>query len=107
MAHQLEFFSNVEVRRTVHFLQVKYFTLLRFIVKYRVWATVYGPHAMSCPSIVKWCQMFEDGRTDFTDAEREGSTATVSTPDMVHRVEDVIRSNCKVRKTQIASSENS
>ncbi|GBO12353.1 hypothetical protein AVEN_3495-1 [Araneus ventricosus] len=37
----------------------------RFIVRY-------GPHAMSRPAIVRWCQQFEDGRTDLTD--RKGTT---------------------------------
>ncbi|GBM03579.1 hypothetical protein AVEN_203157-1 [Araneus ventricosus] len=41
-------------------------------------SAVYGPHAMSSPAIVKWCQQFEDGRTDLTDSERQGRPTTVS-----------------------------
>ncbi|GBN37807.1 hypothetical protein AVEN_102211-1 [Araneus ventricosus] len=36
------------------------------------------PHAMPRPAIVKWCQQFEDGRTDLSDAERQGRPPTVS-----------------------------
>ncbi|GBL85204.1 hypothetical protein AVEN_222693-1 [Araneus ventricosus] len=35
-------------------------------------SAMYGPHSMSRPAIVKWCQQFEDGRTDLTDLERQG-----------------------------------
>ena len=62
---------------------------------------------MSRPAIVKWCQMSEDGRTDLTDAEREGRPEIVSAPDIVQRVEDIIRSNCKVREAHIACLEKS
>ncbi|GBO06116.1 hypothetical protein AVEN_201659-1 [Araneus ventricosus] len=37
-----------------------------------------GKHAMSRTAIVKWCQQFEDGRTDLSDAERQGRPTTVS-----------------------------
>ena len=59
------------------------------------------------PAIVECCQMFDDGRPDFTDVERERRPATMSTPDMVQRVEDIIRSNFKVGEAHIACSENS
>ena len=65
---------------------------------------------MSFSAIVKWRQQFEDGRTDITDAEREGRSTTVNTPDMVQRVEDIIRSNRRVSVAHIAlekTTENS
>ena len=61
---------------------------------------------MSCLAIVKWCQMFEDGLTDLTDAEREGKPETVSTPDIVRRAEDIIRNDCKASEAHIAFSEH-
>ncbi|GBN68057.1 hypothetical protein AVEN_100097-1, partial [Araneus ventricosus] len=33
---------------------------------------------MSRPSIVKWCQQFEDGRGNLTDEESQGRPTTVS-----------------------------
>ena len=37
---------------------------------------------MSRPAIVKWCQQFEDCRTDLTDEEKEGRLAIMS----IHRI---------------------
>ena len=71
---------------------------------YREISTVNGLHAMSLPAILKFCQMFEDGRTHLIDAERKGRPATVSTQDMGQRVEDIIRSNCEVKEAHIACS---
>ena len=49
--------------------------------------------------------MFQDDRTDLIDVEVEERPATVNTPDMVQRVEDIIRSNSKVREANNACSE--
>ncbi|GBN06724.1 hypothetical protein AVEN_119432-1, partial [Araneus ventricosus] len=59
-------------------------------------SAMYGPHAMSRPAMVKWWQQFEDGRTDLTDAEGQGRPTTVSTSDMVQRLEDIILRNRRV-----------
>ncbi|GBL78276.1 hypothetical protein AVEN_42821-1 [Araneus ventricosus] len=101
MASQLETYSNVEVRGTVRFLWAKRFTSTEI---HSGISAVYGPHAMSRPTIVKWCQQFEDGRTDLTDAERQGKPTTVSTSDMVQRVEDIIHSNGRVSVTHTAQN---
>ncbi|GBN86535.1 hypothetical protein AVEN_61581-1 [Araneus ventricosus] len=69
MVRQLETYSSVEVRGTVRFLSTKHFTSTEIHSEV---SAVYGPHVMSRPVIVKWCQHFEDGRTDLTDAERQG-----------------------------------
>ncbi|GBO22904.1 hypothetical protein AVEN_17615-1 [Araneus ventricosus] len=69
MVRQLETCSNVEVRGTVRFLWAKRFTSTEIHSEIS---------AMSRPAIVKWCQQFEDGRTDLTDAKRQRRPATVS-----------------------------
>ncbi|GBN58670.1 hypothetical protein AVEN_32233-1 [Araneus ventricosus] len=51
---------------------------------------------------MKWCQQVEDGRTDLTDAERQRRPTTVSTSDMVQRVEDIILSIGKVNVAHTA-----
>ena len=79
MARQLGTYSNVEVHRTIRFLWAKHFTSTEI---HREISAVHGLHAMSRPVIVKWCKMFEDGRTDLTDVEWEGRPATVSTLEM-------------------------
>ena len=101
MARQLENYSNGEIRWIVCFLWAKHFTNTDTHCET---STVHGPHGISCPAIVKWCQMFQDGRTDLVDAEREGRAAKMSTPDTVQRVEDNIRSDCKVKKANVACS---
>ncbi|GBM47053.1 hypothetical protein AVEN_68373-1 [Araneus ventricosus] len=58
---------------------------------------------MSHPAIVKWCQQFEDGRTDLTDAERQGRRTTVSTSGMVLRVEGIILSNRHTHGTGVGN----
>ncbi|KAF8794184.1 hypothetical protein HNY73_002188 [Argiope bruennichi] len=52
--------------------------------------------------IVKWFQQLEYGRTDFIDMERQRRPTTVSTSDMVQRVEDNILSNSRVSIAHIA-----
>ncbi|GBL93444.1 hypothetical protein AVEN_59653-1 [Araneus ventricosus] len=99
MVLQLETHSNVEVRGTVGVLWAKRFTSTEIDSGI---SAVYGPHAMSHPAIVKWCQQFEDGRTDLNDAERQGRPTTVSTSDMVQRVGDIILSNGRVSVAHIA-----
>ena len=51
---------------------------------------------------MKWCQQFEDNRTDLTDAERVKRPATMSTPYMLERMEDIIHNNLRVGVTHIA-----
>ncbi|KAF8771957.1 Protein GVQW3 like protein [Argiope bruennichi] len=55
-------------------------------------------------TILKWCQQFEDGRTDLTDVERQGRLIMVSTSDMVLWVEDIILSNRRVSIAYIAQN---
>ncbi|GBO00940.1 hypothetical protein AVEN_6471-1 [Araneus ventricosus] len=98
MVRQLETYSNVEVHGTVRFLWVKRFASTEIHRE----ISVHGPYAMSRPAIVKWCQQFEDGRTDLTEAERQGRPTTVSTSDMVQREKDIILSNRRVRVAHIA-----
>ena len=68
MARQLETYSNIEVRLTVHFLWAKRFTNTEI---HREISIVHGPRAISRATIMKWCQKFGNGRTDLTDAGRK------------------------------------
>ena len=73
------------------FLRAKHFTSTEI---HPGISSVYGPHQTSSPAIVKWCQMFEYGRTDLTNAEIEERTATDSSiRDIVQRVDGVISRN--------------
>ncbi|GBM11232.1 hypothetical protein AVEN_198927-1 [Araneus ventricosus] len=97
MALQLETYSNVEVHGTVRFLWTKLFMSME--IHYQI-SAAYGSHAMSCPAIAKWCQQFEDGRTDLTYAERQGRPITVSTSNAVGK--DIILSDHRVSVSHIA-----
>ena len=68
MVRQLETYSNAEVRRTVRLLRAKHFKITEI---HREISTVYGPHSMTRPAILKWCQEFENGYTDLTVSARE------------------------------------
>ena len=68
MARQLEIYSNVEGHGIVRFSWKKRFTSTEI---HREISTIYEPHAMSRPAIVKWCQQFEDGCTDLSISETE------------------------------------
>ncbi|PSN33234.1 hypothetical protein C0J52_24489 [Blattella germanica] len=57
---------------------------------------------MSRPVIVKWCQQFEQSRTDVSDADREGRPSTSTTEDNIQKVDEIIRSNRRVSITEIA-----
>ena len=70
---------QLEVSWTVRFLWAKRFTSTKI---HRDISTVYGPHAVLCPAIVKWYQQIKDGRTDLTNAEREGRLTKMSIPNI-------------------------
>ncbi|PSN49427.1 hypothetical protein C0J52_06598 [Blattella germanica] len=57
---------------------------------------------MSRPAIVKWCQQFEQGRTDVSDADLEGRPSTSTTEDNIQKVDEMISCNHKVSITEIA-----
>ena len=67
---------------------------------------VYGENAMSRLMIAKWCQMFEDGRTNVTDGLRVGQPSTVNTSDNAGRVNEIILANRCVKIKEIASELN-
>ncbi|GBM32174.1 hypothetical protein AVEN_136724-1 [Araneus ventricosus] len=101
MVGQLETYSNVEVRGSVRFSWAKRFTNTEIHSEV---SAVYVPHAMSRPAVVKWCQQFEDCRTNLTDVERQGRPATVSTSDIVQRMEDIILNNGRVSVAHTAQN---
>lgn len=76
----METYSNVEVRKIVRILWANRFTNTK--IPHEM-STVYGPNAMSQPTILKLCHHFEVGRTDLTDTERQERPTTMSTSEMV------------------------
>ena len=97
MARQLETYSKVELRGTIRFLWAK---RLNCTDIHREILVVYGPHAISRPAIVKWCQLFDQGRTDLGDEHREGRPST--TDNNVQAIEEMIRNNHRVTIADVA-----
>ncbi len=61
---------------------------------------VYFKHAMSCQAIAKWCNVFENGKTDIEDTERQGRpTATNSA--IASRVNQCILANRRIAIEEI------
>jgi len=53
---------------------------------------VYGEHVMNEASVLKWCTMFRNGRTDVHDAERSGLPSVI-TDALKQKVNRIIREN--------------
>ncbi|GBO15649.1 hypothetical protein AVEN_25904-1 [Araneus ventricosus] len=51
---------------------------------------------MSRQAIAKWCNMFENGRTDIDNAEREGRPSTETKSEIAARVNESILANRRV-----------
>ncbi|GBM96706.1 hypothetical protein AVEN_1236-1 [Araneus ventricosus] len=69
---------------------------------YRELCEVYGENAMPPQTIVKWCNMLENGLTD-DDAEREGRPSTATNSDISSRVNESILANGRVAVDEVAN----
>ncbi|KFM67462.1 Histone-lysine N-methyltransferase SETMAR, partial [Stegodyphus mimosarum] len=58
---------------------------------------------MSRQAIAKWCNMFENGRTDIDDAEREGRPATATKSEIAARVNECILANRRITINKISN----
>ncbi|GBM57275.1 hypothetical protein AVEN_58586-1 [Araneus ventricosus] len=58
---------------------------------------------MSRQSIAKWCNMFENGRTDLEDAEREGRPSTATNSEIAARVNESILANRRITIDEIST----
>ncbi|GBM13265.1 hypothetical protein AVEN_144404-1 [Araneus ventricosus] len=66
---------------------------------------VYDENGMSRQSrIAKWCNMFENGRTDIDDAEREGRPSTAINSEIAARVNESIFANRRATVDEIANN---
>ncbi|GBM96916.1 hypothetical protein AVEN_105155-1 [Araneus ventricosus] len=73
---------------------------------YRQLHEVYGENVMSRQAIAKWRNMFENGRTDIDDAEREGRPSTVTNSEIAARVNESILANRRLAVDEIANKLN-
>ncbi|GBN70764.1 hypothetical protein AVEN_254686-1 [Araneus ventricosus] len=56
---------------------------------------------MSRQATAKWCNMFENGRKDIDDAEREGRPSTATNSEIAARVNERILTNRRVAVVEI------
>ncbi|GBN03468.1 hypothetical protein AVEN_141155-1 [Araneus ventricosus] len=70
---------------------------------YRQLHEVYGENAMSRQAVAKWCNMFENGRTDIDDAESEGRPSAATSSEVAARVNGSILANRRMAVDEIAN----
>ncbi|GBO02660.1 hypothetical protein AVEN_123659-1 [Araneus ventricosus] len=70
---------------------------------YRQLHEVFGDNAMPHQAIAKWCNMFESGRTDIDDVEREGRPSTATNSEIAARVNETTLANTRVAVDEIAN----
>jgi len=52
---------------------------------------MYGEHCLSRQAVHNWVQKFSEGRTIIEDEHRAGRPVEIATPEMLQRIEDIIR----------------
>ncbi|GBM87773.1 hypothetical protein AVEN_171198-1 [Araneus ventricosus] len=70
---------------------------------YRQLHEVRGENAVSGQAMAKWCNMFEDGRADIDDGEREGRTSTATNSENAARLNESILANRREAADEIAN----
>ncbi|GBM39073.1 hypothetical protein AVEN_190216-1 [Araneus ventricosus] len=99
MSRKLQVASKLEMRTVVRFLWAKGCNCTEI---YRQLQEEYGETAMSRQAIAKWCNMFENGRTDTDDAKREGRPST-ATNSRIAGMNESILANRRVAVDKIAN----
>ncbi|XP_035232347.1 uncharacterized protein LOC118204136 [Stegodyphus dumicola] len=100
MSRQLQIASKLEMHAMIRFLWAKRCNCTKIYGKLH---EVYGENAMSCQSIAKWSNMFENGRTDIDDAEHEGRLPTGTNSEIAARVNECILANRRITIDEISN----
>ena len=66
----------------------------------------YGDKVLSLRIVYEWTEMFENGRTSVTDAERSGCPATATTTRNEERTLEMIRENRRITVEEVAGRLN-
>ncbi|GBN35468.1 hypothetical protein AVEN_63950-1 [Araneus ventricosus] len=93
MSRQLQVAFKLEMRAVIRFLWAKSYNCTEI---YRQLHEMYGKNAMSRQAIAKWCNMFENGRTDNEDTESEGRPSTVTNSEITARLNESILASRRV-----------
>ncbi|GBN23254.1 hypothetical protein AVEN_259435-1 [Araneus ventricosus] len=100
MFRQLQVASKLKMRAVIRFLWEKRCNCTEI---YRQLHEVYGEDAMSRQAIAKWCNMFENERTDIDDAMREGKPSTATNSEIAARVNESILANRRVAVDEVTN----
>jgi len=68
--------------------------------------TQYGDKVLSCRIVYEWIEIFENGRTSVTDAERSGHPATATTMRNKERTLELVRENRRITVEEVAGRLN-
>lgn len=101
MSMQSVEFSNVELRAVMKFL------FLQKKTAKEIHECMMQTLSVKCPSystVKKWCANFQRGDFETEDAARSGRPSTVTTPEIVDRVHDLILSDRRIAAKTIAET---
>lgn len=87
---------------------------LKFLVKlkksptecYKLLQEVYGDNALSRARVFEWCKRFSKGRESTEDDQRPGRPVTVSTPETVTKINQIVRADRRMSIRMIAEVVN-
>ena len=68
---------------------------------HRRMSAVYGEHFMSLTSVDEWQKRIREGRTSLQDDSRPGQIHRAITPDVIARIDGLIRENRRIKEEQI------
>ncbi|GBO25120.1 hypothetical protein AVEN_88353-1 [Araneus ventricosus] len=100
MSRQLQVGYKLEMLAVVRFLCAKRCNCTEM---YRQLHEVDGENAMSRHAMGKWCNMFENGRTDTDNVEGEERRSTATNSEIAARVNERILANRLVAADEIAN----
>ncbi|GFY05525.1 protein GVQW3 [Trichonephila clavipes] len=87
---------------------------LKFLVKlkktptecYKLLQEAYGDYSLSRARVFEWCKRFSQGRESTEDDQRPGRPVTVSSPETVTKINQIVRSDHRMSIWMIAEAVN-
>ncbi|GFW47962.1 protein GVQW3 [Trichonephila clavipes] len=87
---------------------------LKFLVKlkntptecYKLLQEAYGDNSLSRVRVFEWCKRFSEGRESTEDDQRPGRPITVSTPETVTKINQIVRADRRMSIRMIAEAIN-
>ena len=68
---------------------------------HRCMSAVYGKHCVSLTSVHEWQKRFHEGHTSLQDDSHPGQAYRAVMPDVIARIDDLIRENRRITEEQI------